>query len=55
VEIKKAFGSDEAVKLLLQMSQGVRALETNIQSVARGHEDRHRRHRRNGSGDEHGH
>ncbi|RLD47054.1 MAG: phage tail tape measure protein, partial [Bacteroidetes bacterium] len=35
VEIKKAFGSDEAVKFLLQMSQGVGALETNIQSVAR--------------------
>ena len=35
VEIKKAFGSDEAVKFLLQMSQGVAALETNIQSVSR--------------------
>ena len=35
VEIKKAFGSDEAVKFLLQMSQGVAALETNIQSVER--------------------
>ena len=35
VEIKKAFGSDEAVKFLLQMSQGVGVLETNIQSVAR--------------------
>ncbi len=33
VEIKKAFGSDEAVKFLLQMSAGVGALETNIQSV----------------------
>ncbi len=33
VEIKKAFGSDEAVKFLLQMSQGVGALETNIRSV----------------------
>ncbi len=33
VEIKKAFGSDEAVKFLLQMSAGVDALETNIQSV----------------------
>ena len=33
VEIKKAFGSDEAVKFLLQMSQGVAALETNIRSV----------------------
>ena len=33
VEIKKAFGSDEAVKFLLQMSQGVAALETNIGSV----------------------
>ena len=35
VEIKKAFGSDEAVKFLLQMSQGVAALETNIRSVER--------------------
>ncbi|MFW6106803.1 MAG: phage tail tape measure protein, partial [bacterium] len=35
VEIKKAFGSDEAVKFLLQMSQGAEALESNIQSVAR--------------------
>ena len=35
VEIKKAFGSDEAVKFLLQMSQGVGALETNIRSVER--------------------
>lgn len=33
VEIKKAFGSDEAVKFLLQMSAGVGALETNILSV----------------------
>jgi TP901 family phage tail tape measure protein len=35
VEIKKAFGSDEAVKFLLQMSQGAEALESNIQSVSR--------------------
>ena len=34
VEIKKAFGSDEAVKFLLQISQGTEALESNIQSVA---------------------
>ncbi len=34
VEIKRAFGSDEAVKFLLQVSQGMAALETNIQSVA---------------------
>jgi len=33
VKIKKAFGSDEAVKFLLQMSQGVGALESNIRSV----------------------
>ncbi|CAM2066711.1 Phage tail tape measure protein [Sulfidibacter corallicola] len=33
VEIKKAFGSDEAVKFLLQMSQGLDGLKTNIQSV----------------------
>jgi len=34
VEIKKAFGSDEAVKFLLQISQGTEALESNIRSVA---------------------
>jgi len=34
VKIKKAFGSDEAVKFLLQMSQSVGALESNIRSVA---------------------
>ncbi len=33
VEIKKAFGSDEAVKFLLQMSQGLDGLRENIQSV----------------------
>ncbi len=33
VELKKAFGSDEAVKFLLQMSQGMGALEGNIQSI----------------------
>ena len=33
VEIKKAFGSDEAVKFLLQMSQGLEGLRDNIQSV----------------------
>jgi len=33
VEIKKAFGSDEAVKFLLQMSQGMASLEGNIRSV----------------------
>jgi TP901 family phage tail tape measure protein len=35
VKLKKAFGSDEAVKFLLQMSAGVQGLEGNIQSVAR--------------------
>ena len=34
VEIKKAFGSDEAVKFVLQMSQGMEALEGNIQGIA---------------------
>ncbi|HUT54401.1 MAG TPA: phage tail tape measure protein [bacterium] len=33
VEIKKAFGSDEAVKFLLQMSQGMEALGGNIRSI----------------------
>ncbi len=33
VTLKKAFGSDEAVKFVLQMTQGMDALETNIQSV----------------------
>ena len=33
VEIKKAFGSDEAVKFLLQMSQGMESLEGNISSI----------------------
>lgn len=33
VEIKKAFGSDEAVKFLLQMSQGMDALKDNIEGV----------------------
>jgi hypothetical protein len=35
VKLKKAFGSDEAVKFLLQMSAGVESLEGNIQSVGR--------------------
>lgn len=35
VKLKKAFGSDEAVKFLLQMSAGMQALEGNIQSVER--------------------
>ncbi|RLF33696.1 MAG: phage tail tape measure protein, partial [Thermoplasmata archaeon] len=35
VEIKKAFGSDEAVKFLLQMSQGMEALEGNIRAIER--------------------
>lgn len=35
VELKKAFGSDEAVKFLLQMSAGMESLEGNIQSVER--------------------
>ena len=34
VQIKKAFGSDEAVKFVLQMSQGMESLEGNIASVA---------------------
>jgi len=33
--IKEAFGSDEAVKFLLQMSQGVASLEGNINAVQR--------------------
>jgi hypothetical protein len=33
VKIKKAFGSDEAVKFVLQMSQGMDTLKGNIQSV----------------------
>ncbi|MBT8341086.1 MAG: phage tail tape measure protein [Desulfatitalea sp.] len=33
VKLKKAFGSDEAVKFLLQMSAGMQGLEGNIQSV----------------------
>jgi len=35
VKLKKAFGSDEAVKFLLQMSAGMESLEDNIQSVGR--------------------
>jgi hypothetical protein len=35
VKLKKAFGSDEAVKFLLQMSAGTESLEGNIQSVGR--------------------
>ena len=35
VKLKKAFGSDEAVKFLLQMSAGMQGLEGNIQSVER--------------------
>ena len=35
VKLKKAFGSDEAVKFLLQMSAGMLGLEGNIQSVER--------------------
>lgn len=34
VEIKKAFGSDEAVKFVLQMSQGMEALEGNIKGIS---------------------
>ncbi len=33
VQIKKAFGSDEAVKFLLQMSQGMESLEGNIRTI----------------------
>ena len=33
VKLKKAFGSDEAVKFLLQMSAGTESLESNIKSV----------------------
>ena len=33
VKLKKAFGSDEAVKFVLQMSQGMGALEGSIQSI----------------------
>lgn len=33
VELKKAFGSDEAVKFLLQMSQGMDSLGENIDSI----------------------
>ena len=35
VKLKKAFGSDEAVKFLLQMSAGMESLEGNIHSVGR--------------------
>jgi TP901 family phage tail tape measure protein len=35
VKLKKAFGSDEAVKFLLQMTAGMQGLEGNIQSVER--------------------
>ena len=35
VKLKKAFGSDEAVKFLLQRSAGMESLEGNIQSVGR--------------------
>ena len=34
VQIKKAFGSDEAVKFVLQMSQGMDALKGNITGIA---------------------
>jgi TP901 family phage tail tape measure protein len=34
VKIKKAFGSDEAVKFVLQMSAGMQSLQGNIKSVA---------------------
>ena len=34
VQIKKAFGSDEAVKFVLQMSQGMDALKGNISGIA---------------------
>ena len=34
VQIKKAFGSDEAVKFVLQMSQGMDALKGNIDGIA---------------------
>ena len=33
MQIKKAFGSDAAVKFLLQMSQGMESLEGNISSI----------------------
>ena len=33
VELKKAFGSDEALKFVLQMSAGTEALEGNIRSI----------------------
>ncbi|MCB2141524.1 phage tail tape measure protein, partial [bacterium] len=33
VELKKAFGSDEALKFVLQMSAGTEALKGNIQSI----------------------
>lgn len=35
VELKKAFGSDEALKFVLQMSAGTEALEGNIRSIER--------------------
>ena len=38
VELKKAFGSDEAVKFLLQMSQGATTLKGNIDAVRRAME-----------------
>lgn len=35
VELKKAFGSDEALKFVLQMSAGMETLEGNIQGIAK--------------------
>jgi len=35
VELKKAFGSDEAVKFVLQMSAGMESLQGNIESVGK--------------------
>ncbi len=35
VKLKKAFGSDEALKFVLQMSSGMEALEGNIESIHR--------------------
>ena len=35
VELKKAFGSDEALKFVLQMSAGMETLEGNIESIHR--------------------
>ncbi len=41
VKLKKAFGSDEAVRFLLQMSMGMDQLEGNIESVEQAMKVRH--------------